>query len=93
MKAWLAGVAQFNADHRAGLTVGFSTFIIASAIGASRVVVDSNSLNDFWKDAPIRQATVRVDDEMGGVTNIVYLFDGGGEDAIRDPALRRFGRR
>jgi predicted RND superfamily exporter protein len=89
MKAWRAGVAQFNADHRAGLIVGFSIFIIASAIGASRVVVDSNSLNDFWKDSPIRQATVRVDDEMGGVTNIVYLFDGGGADAIKDPAVLR----
>lgn len=89
MKAWLAWVARFNMAHRSALIVGFSIFLLVAGMGASRVVVDSNSLNDFWEDAPIRQATIRVDDEMGGVTNLVYLFDGGRADAIKDPAVLR----
>ena len=89
MTAWLADVAQFNIDHHEGLIVFFSIFLVVCVIGASRVVVDSNSLNDFWDDAPIRQATVRVDDEMGGVQSIVYLFDAGRADAIKEPAVLR----
>jgi predicted RND superfamily exporter protein len=89
IKGWLAAIAQFNIRHPRALILGFSIFILVSGMGASQVGVDSNSLNDFWEDSPIRRATVRVDDEMGGVTNIVYLFDGGAPDAIKDPAVLR----
>ncbi len=84
--AWVAGV---NIGHRRALVLGFSILILVGATGAARVEVDSNWLEDFWATAPIRQATLRVDDEMGGVTNVVYLFDAGTSDAIKEPAVLR----
>jgi len=85
----LTWVAELNLRHRGALLVGFSAFTLACAVGALRVQVDSNWLEDFWSDAPIRVDTVRVDDEMGGTTNLIYVFDAGQADAIKEPAALR----
>lgn len=87
LESALGGVARFNIRHRRSLIAGFTVFMVLCLAGASRMSVDSNWLNDFWPGAPIRIDTVRVDDEMGGTTNIIYLFDGGEPDAIKDPAV------
>jgi predicted RND superfamily exporter protein len=89
MARFLHWSANFNIEHRTGLIVGFSAFLALSAIGATRMTVDSNWLEDFWEDAPIRRDTIRVDDEMGGTTNIIYLFDAGTPDGIKEPAVLR----
>jgi len=85
----LTRVAELNLRRRRALLVGFSAFTLVCAVGALRVQVDSNWLEDFWSDAPIRMDTVRVDDEMGGTTNIIYVFDAGRADAIKEPAALR----
>jgi hypothetical protein len=85
----LGWVADFNVRHRNALVVGFSLFLIVFGIGATRVSIDSNWLDDFWESVPLHQDTVRVDDEMGGTTNIIYLFDGGEMDSIKEPAVLR----
>jgi uncharacterized protein len=89
IRSMLVWVGQFNIDHRNALIVIFTFFIIVLGVGATRVSIDSNWLDDFWEDAPIRRDTVRVDDEMGGTTNIIYLFDGGEEDSIKEPSVLR----
>ncbi len=85
----LTRVAELNLRHRRVLLLGFGAFTLACGVGALRVQVDSNWLEDFWSDAPIRVDTVRVDDEMGGTTNIIYVFDAGAADAIKEPAALR----
>ncbi|MBK7948473.1 MAG: MMPL family transporter [Deltaproteobacteria bacterium] len=85
----LDGIARFNLAHRTGLLFGFAVFTIACLVGSTRVVVDSNWLADFWDDSPIRVNVVKVDDEMGGMSNIIYLFDGGHEESIKEPAVLR----
>lgn len=82
-------VAELNIRHRRALITGFGLFSLFCAVGATRIEVDSNWLEDFWSDAPIRVETIRVDDEMGGTTNIIYLFDSGESDAIKEPAVLR----
>lgn len=82
-------IATVNLEHRFGLLVGFAVFTLACLVGSSRVVVDSNWLADFWEGSPVRVNVVKVDDEMGGMSNIIYLFDGGHEDAIKEPAVLR----
>lgn len=89
MVGFLTRLAELNLRHRRALLVGFSAFTLVCAVGALRVQVDSNWLEDFWSDAPIRVDTVRVDDEMGGTTNIIYVFDAGRADAIKEPAALR----
>ncbi len=90
---WIQGglrwAAQFNIDHTRLLIGVFSFFIVVFGIGASRVIADSNWLSDFWPSSALHQNIVRVDDELGGSTNIIYLFDAKEPDAIQKPAVLR----
>ena len=85
----LDAIASFNIRYRTPLLLVFAAFLLVFGVGASRVQVDSNWLDDFWDSSWISQDTRRVDDEMGGTTNIIYLFDGGAPDAIKEPAVLR----
>ena len=85
----LEALARFNINHQLKLIVGFGVFLVVCGVGASRVKVDSNWLDDFWDDSWIYVGTTKVDTEMGGTTNIIYLFDGGEEDSIKNPAVLR----
>ncbi|MCH2169755.1 MMPL family transporter [Myxococcota bacterium] len=89
MKRALEGLAEFNIKYRNALIGVFAVFLVVLGTGATRVQVDSNWLDDFWQDSWIYETTTRVDDEMGGTTNIIYLFDGGEKDAIKEPAVLR----
>ena len=82
-------IATLNLEHRNALLLGFAVFTLVCIVGSTRVVVDSNWLADFWEDSPVRVNVVKVDDEMGGMSNIIYLFDGGREDAMKEPAVLR----
>ncbi len=60
-----------------------------AASGINRIVVDSNFLLDFSDQVAIKKDTAFVDDVMGGMNSIVYLFDAGEADGIKDPATLR----
>ena len=87
--AALLAVAEFDLRHRRAILVGFSLLFAASGLGMTRLVVDSNWLEDFSAEMPLRVVTEHVDEVMGGTTNIIYLFDGGGSDAVKEPAVLR----
>ena len=82
-------IASINITHRFALLIGFAVFTLACIVGSTRVVVDSNWLADFWEGSEVRVNVVKVDDEMGGMSNIIYLFDGGHDEAIKEPAVLR----
>jgi len=82
-------ITAFNVRHWRPLLVVFGVFTAVCLAGATRVVADSNWLSDFWEDSPVYVNVVKVDDEMGGMSNIIYLFDGGREDSIKEPAVLR----
>ena len=82
-------VAAFNIRHKAALISGFAVFLVVFGIGSTRVQVDSNWLDDFWDSSWIYEVITRVDDEMGGATNIIYLFDAGEDDGIKNPEVLR----
>lgn len=89
VSAFLDALARFNIDHRMGLIAVFTVFLVVCAVGVARVRVDSNWLDDFWPGSWIHDHTMKVDEEMGGTTNIIYLFDSGADDAIKEPAVLR----
>ena len=69
--------------------MGFALVFLVSIVGISQLQVDSNWLDDFSDSEPIKQTTMRVDEVMGGTTNIIYLFDAGVEDGIKEPEVLR----
>ncbi|HKA14574.1 MAG TPA: MMPL family transporter [Myxococcota bacterium] len=85
----LAAVAAWNVRHRRAVIYGFAAVSIASAVGIARLRVDSNWLDDFSDRVPLKGATSRIDSVMSGMSNLIYIFDTGKEDGIRDPAVLR----
>jgi predicted RND superfamily exporter protein len=89
MQRALAAVAAWNVRHRRAVLCGFAAISVASVAGIARLSVDSNWLDDFSDRVPLKGDTTRIDSVMGGVSNLIYVFDTGREDGIRDPEVLR----
>jgi hypothetical protein len=91
--AWMQGSLRVIADfvvRRRVVVLGFFFAVFAiSLAGATRLSVDSNWLDDFADDVPLKKTTLKVDEVMGGVANLVLLFDGGSPGSIKEPAVLR----
>jgi len=85
----LAAVAAFDVRHRVPILVAFGLLFAASFVGMTRLVVDSNWLDDFSDRVPLKQATLVIDEVMGGMANLIYVFDAGAPDGIKEPAALR----
>jgi predicted RND superfamily exporter protein len=89
MQQGLGGIAGFVIRARVPLLLAFGGVALVSGAGILRLVVDSNWLNDFRDDMPLKIVTLHVDEVMGGVSNLVLLFDGGEPESIKEPAVLR----
>jgi predicted RND superfamily exporter protein len=85
----LEAIASFVIRFRNPIIIAFVLVFVASAWGMSRLTVDSNFLNEFSEELDIRRATQFVDDHMSGTSSLVYLFDTGEPEGIKDPAVLR----
>jgi predicted RND superfamily exporter protein len=85
----LRSIASFVIRFRNLVLVGSAVIFVASAVGISMLTVDSNFLTEFSEEIPVRRTTQFVDDHMSGNYSIVYLFDSGEEEGIKDPAVLR----
>lgn len=85
----LSAIPRFDVRHRKAI-IAFSCLVfVVSAAGISRLRVDSNFLDEFSKEEPVRQATHYVDEIMGGLYGFIYLFDSGTPEGIWDPDVLR----
>jgi len=89
IRSILQATAGFVFGWRRSVMAAFGVVFIVSLFGISRMVVDSNWLDDFSDRMPLKQVTVTVDEVMGGVSNLIVMFDSGEVDAIKDPAVLR----
>jgi predicted RND superfamily exporter protein len=85
----LVSVADFDLRHRRAILAGAVVILLFSLLGMLRLKVDSNFMNDFDEDIPVRHATLYADEVMGGTNSFIYLFDTGDPDGIKDPAVLR----
>jgi predicted RND superfamily exporter protein len=92
-QAGLAAVARANLRHRRELLFAFGAVFVLSLVGIARLRVDSNWLDDLTDRVPIKGDTVRIDSVMGGLNSLVYLFDSGRPEGVKDPAVLRDIRR
>ena len=89
LQRFLVAVARFDVRHRRAILAAFAVLFLFSGIGITRVVADSNWLDDLSDGMRLKQVIQRADRVMGGTTNLIYLFDSGEPDGIKDPALLR----
>ncbi len=91
--AWMQGalhaVASWVIRRRVAILFSFGAVFALSIAGMTRLVVDSNWLDDFSDRMPLKAITLHVDEVMGGVTNLILLFDGGAPESIQNPAVLR----
>ena len=87
--AALHSLATFVIRFRNAILVAFVVVFVASAWGISMLTVDSNFLTEFSEKIPVRRTTQFVDDHMSGTYSIVYVFDSGEADGIKEPAVLR----
>ncbi|MCE2392382.1 MAG: MMPL family transporter [Proteobacteria bacterium] len=85
----LTAVGRFDIRHRRAILAGSLLVFAFSGWGIARLTVDSNWMEDFSDRVPLKAATSRIDEVMGGMANIVYLFDTGEPDGVKDPAVLR----
>lgn len=83
----LRRLADFNVRHQSGIIVFFGVLFLISIWGTSQMRVDSNFLEEFSDRVPVKHTTLLVDEVMGGTGGLVYLFDAGEPDGIKDPAF------
>lgn len=86
MQSLLAGICRFDLKHRKAILVTFGLLFVFSALGTTRLRVDSNFMNEFSDRVLVKRVTEFVDETMGGNGSLVYLFDGRGPDSIKKPA-------
>jgi len=87
--AVLASVARFVIRFRNPILAVSAVMFVVSGVGISMLTVDSNFLTEFSEKIPIRRTTQFVDDNMAGNYSIVYVFDSGEDDGIKNPAVLR----
>lgn len=85
----LRAIARFDDRHRVAILTAFAALFVFSIVGMTRLVADSNWLDDYSDAMPIKAATIKVDQEMGGTVNVIYVFDSGEPDGIKEPAVLR----
>jgi predicted RND superfamily exporter protein len=87
VQALLTRTAAFAIQRRRMILGAFGAVFAVSIAGIARIAVDANWLNDFSDDLPVKHTTIRIDEVMGGVTNLILLFDAGAPGAVKEPAV------
>ena len=79
----LYGLADRITAHPKGVIMGFFAVAVAMGIGAFLIVVDTNPLSFYDKEADIWQSTRVLNDHLGGWANISVVAEGD----VKDPKL------
>jgi len=74
--------------NRLVIVVGIGLLVVMG-IGGSLIQLESNIVNYFDEETPIRRATTTVEEVFGGSMQLAVVFDTGQPDGIKDPAVLR----
>lgn len=87
MQSIMQWIADLNINHsKFVFAVCLGTAIIA-VIGVTRLHIDFNFLEEFKPSNEWRQDTEVINDKMGGLLSVIYVFNTGVDDGIRNPEL------
>lgn len=87
MASLLSRVADINIRHKYFIISFFAIVFVFSAIGISRITIDSNLLAEFSDRVAVKRATEYVDSVMGGSISYSYIFDTGEQDGVAAPQV------
>jgi len=87
MNVFLTATHSFVIARRRGILAASGLLFVVSVLGLTKMEVDANMLDDLSDSVPLKMSTLRVDEVMGGLTNLILLFDGGKPGSIKEPAV------
>jgi len=82
---WLANWGQFFITNRKVFLIGSLLFVIVVVTGIPRIIVDTNPMHYYRKNAEIRVSNDNIDKNFGGSTQLSVLVEGD----IKDPLILR----
>lgn len=92
-KGWIAamldGISRFVTTYPKHIVVFFLLLTVISLDGVRRIRADSNFLEDFSDVVKVKQDTLAIDRTLSGTGSLVYLFDTGQPDGLKNPDVLR----
>ncbi len=82
-------MASFAVRQRRFVLGGAVLLAIASAVGATQIVVASRFITSFKEEAPVRVEFEAINDRLGGANAIQILVDGQARNALLEPMVMR----
>lgn len=90
---WIArhmhGIVDFNVKHRKALMALFTVLLGIAIGGITQLRIDFNFLHEFRPEIEWRRHTEKINEVMGGLLSVVYVYDAGRTDGIKDLAMLR----
>jgi predicted RND superfamily exporter protein len=77
LAAALARVGRFDREHRVPIMVAAALLVIPCVWGISRIRADSNFIQYFKQDSPVRRANEIISEKIGGTQNFDIIVDSG----------------
>lgn len=85
----LAWIARFDLRHPRKIIVFFALLFFVSLYGMSKLRVDTYFMDEWRDGTPMKDITLKADSIMGGMSSVIYLFDTGTPEGIKDPEVLR----
>lgn len=79
----LQGVTHIVLNYRYSLLVLSAVLFAVCLVGASKLVIAFNFIDEFKDEVTFKSDTLKVEEVMGGSLNLVYLFDTGVSDGAK----------
>lgn len=87
LQTMLATLVGFNLRYRYGILAISAAILVASLAGASQLRVSFNFLEDFKPHTQFRKHTDYVQETMGGLLNVVFIYEAEQPEAIKTAAI------
>jgi predicted RND superfamily exporter protein len=85
----LAKMHELTMRYRRAIVAGFAALAVAGVAGATFIRAESDFMEMFPPDNPIKLATERFEKKLSGTVTLDVVIDTGRPDGIKDPALLR----
>ena len=89
VESLLAWISQVTIRYPVRIVAVSLLICMVAFPGVQKLRIDNDFITEWQEDEPIRVETHKVDQVMGGMSNVIYLFDTGKPDGIKDPAVLR----
>ena len=85
----LVKTADFVINNKTLITALFGAVIVFNMVGMSKLIVETNTIQDLPKEHPLRSAYDYVDSRMGGSMSIEFVLDTKQPDGIKNLEVLR----